>query len=177
MRGAALSSTSIIIALVIAAALILISPLVTLTERNDNVVQENVKVIVDEFVADVQNTGKLTKTKYQNFVEKLNATGNVYDIELEVQHLDENPGKKTTQANYTKIGENVYYTQYTTQVLESLEQGSMLLEPGDNIVVSVKNQNSTAAQTLNASFLGITNSDTYVIYAEGAGMISVKGTE
>ena len=65
MRGAALSSTSIIIALVIAAALILISPLVTLTERNDNVVQEYVKVIVDEFVADVQNTGKLTKTKYR----------------------------------------------------------------------------------------------------------------
>ena len=177
MRGSALSSTSLIVALLIAAALMLITPIVTLTERNDNAVQENVKVIVDEFVADIQNTGKLTMTKYQTLVERLNATGNVYDIELEVQHLDENPGKKTTQANYTKIGENVYYTQYTTQVLESLEQGSMLLEPGDNILVSVKNQNSTAAQSLNASFLGITNSDTYAISAEGAGMIYVKGTE
>ena len=177
MRGSALSSTSLIVALLLAAALMLITPIVTLTERNDNAVQENVKVIVDEFVADIQNTGKLTMTKYQNLVERLNAPGNVYDIELEVQHLDENPGKKTTQANYTKIGENVYYTQYTTQVLESLEQGSMLLEPGDNILVSVKNQNSTAAQSLNASFLGITNSDTYAISAEGAGMIYVKGTE
>ena len=116
MRGSALSSTSLIVALLIAAALMLITPIVTLTERNDNAVQENVKVIVDEFVADIQNTGKLTMTKYQNLVERLNATGNVYDIELEVQHLDENPGKKTTQAKYTKIGENVYYTQYTTQV-------------------------------------------------------------
>ena len=75
------------------------------------------------------------------------------------------------------VNYQIYYTQYTTQVLESLEQGSMLLEPGDNILVSVKNQNSTAAQSLNASFLGITNSDTYAISAEGAGMIYVKGTE
>ena len=166
-----------IIAIVLAAVLMFVFPLMTMSDRTDDVSQLTVETATTEFVDDIRTTGKLTMDKYSQFVENISSTGNSYEVEMELQVLDENPGKKTTQANYTKIGENVYYTQYTTQVLESLEQGSMLLEPGDNILVSVKNQNSTAAQSLNASFLGITNSDTYAISAEGAGMIYVKGTE
>ena len=45
---------------------------------------------------------------YEEFEERLASTGNTYEIELEVKILDENPGKKAAQANYTKIGENVY---------------------------------------------------------------------
>ena len=41
------NSTSTIIALFLAAILLFIVPLVTLTDRNDNVVQENVKMIVN----------------------------------------------------------------------------------------------------------------------------------
>ena len=71
---------------------------------------------------------------------------------MEVQHLDENPGKKTTQANYTKIGENVYYSEYTTQVLEQLESsttGEISLKEGDRIVVNVKNTNILTNATCN----------------------------
>ena len=166
-----------ILAIVLAAVLMFIFPLMSVADRSDDVSQLSVQNSTTTFVDNIRSTGRITLAEYNRFVQEINATGNTYDVEIEVKVLDENPGKKTAQTAYEKIGENVYYTQYTTQVLESLEQGSMLLEPGDNIVVSVKNQNSTAAQTLNASFLGITNSDTYVIYAEGAGMIYVKGTE
>lgn len=166
-----------IVGIVLAAILMFGFPLMSMSDRTDDIVTMTAQTATTEFVDDVRVTGLLTSDKLAAFDQKLAATGNAYDREMEVKVLDENPGKKTTQANYTKIGENVYYTQYTTQVLESLEQGSMLLEPGDNILVSVKNQNSTAAQSLNASFLGITNSDTYAISAEGAGMIYVKGTE
>ena len=44
------NSTSTVIALFVAAIFLFVVPLVTLTERNDNVVQENVKLIVEEFV-------------------------------------------------------------------------------------------------------------------------------
>ena len=58
------NSTSTIIALFLAGVFLFIVPLVTLTDRNDNVVQENVKLITEEFVTDIKNTGKLTKAKY-----------------------------------------------------------------------------------------------------------------
>ena len=151
---------------------------ICLAERNDNVVQENVELLVNEFVTDVQNTGIISQAKYQSLENSLAATGNTYNVEMEVQHLDENPGKKTTQANYTKIGENVYYSEYTTQVLEQLESsttGEISLKEGDRIVVNVKNTNTTQAQTLKGSLLSFTNAGQYTIAASSTGMIKVNG--
>lgn len=177
------NTASTIIAVFVAAVLLFIVPLVTLTNRNDNVTQENVKLIVEEFVTEIKNTGKLSKTAYQNLENRLVATGNTYDIEVEIHHLDENPGKKTAQANYTKIGENVYYTEYTTQVLNKIGIGdtasgdTMLLKEGDMVYVSVKNENSTAAQTLKSSLFNYSNAGEYVISASSSGMVTVNGTK
>ena len=172
------SSTSTIIALFAAAIFVFVVPLVTLTERNDNVVQENVKLIVEEFVTDIKNTGELTQAKYQDFENRLSATGNVYNINMEIQYLDENPGKKLEQSNYTKIGENVYYSEYTSQILNKLDSGNkkITLKEGDFIYVGVTNQNSTTAQTLKSSFLSFSNNGEYVISADSSGMVNVNGT-
>ena len=172
-----------VIAICLAATLLFVAPLVALTERNDNVVQENVELIVEQFVTDVQNTGVLTTSKYQELENSLAATGNTYDIEMEIQHLDENPGKKTTQANYKKIGENVYYSEYTTQIQEQLvvgystdkSSGKISLKEGDRIVVNVKNTNETQAQTLKGSLLSFSNAGQYKIKASSTGMINVNG--
>lgn len=173
------NTTTNVIAICLAATLLFVAPLVSLTERNDNVVQENVELLVSEFVTDIQNTGVLSQAKYQSLENSLAATGNAYNVEMEVQHLDENPGKKTTQANYTKIGENVYYSEYTTQVLNHLEnvneEYKMCLKEGDRIVVSVKNINTTQAQTLKGSLLSFTNAGQYTISASSTGMINVNG--
>lgn len=183
------NSTSTVIAIFLAAVFLFVVPLVTLTDRNDNVVQENVKLITEEFVTDIKNTGILTSTKYQDFVNRLTTTGNVYDVEIEIQHLDENPGKKLEQANYTKIGENVYYSEYTTQILKQLGirtgtesnaelgSGSIILKEGDLITVKVSNQNSTAAQTLESSLLSFSNADEKVISTSSSGMVNTNGTE
>ena len=171
------NSTSTWVALFVAAVFIFIVPLVTLTTRNDNVVQENVKLIVEEFVTDVKNTGEITKEKYENFENKLLATGNTYNIDMEVKYLDENPGKKLTQANYTKIGENVYYSEYTSQILNKLDSasGKITLKEGDRIYVEVSNENSTAAQTIKSSFLSFSNEGEKVIKADSSGMVTVNG--
>lgn len=181
------NSTSTIIALLVAGVLIFIVPLVTLTDRSDNVAQENVKLIVEEFVTEVRNTGKLTRAQFQDFENKLDATGNSYDIEIEVKVLDENPGKKKAQANYTKIGENVYYSKYTTQVLNDIgiktdnqvvsSSDTMELKEGDIVAVSVSNSNSTAAQTLKSSFIGFSNAGEYAISASSSGMVTVNGVK
>ena len=171
------NTTTNVIAICLAVTLLFVAPLVALTERNDNVVQENVELLVNEFVTDVQNTGVITQAKYQSLENSLSATGNTYNVEIEIQHLDENPGKKTTQANYTKIGENVYYSDYTTQVMQQLQNGNkkICLKQGDRIVVDVKNTNETQAQTLKGSLLSFSNVGQYKISASSTGMINVNG--
>ena len=170
-----------VIAIVLAAVLMFVFPLMTMSDRTDDVSQLAVETATTEFVDDVRTTGKLSMDKYSNFVETISATGNTYEVQMEVQVLDENPGKKTTQANYTKIGENVYYSDYTTQVLNQLNigtttgTGKIILKEGDRIVVDVKNTNETQAQTLKSSFLSFSNAGQYVIQESGEGMIKVNG--
>ena len=182
------NTTSTIIAIIIAGILVFIIPLVTLTERSDNVTQENVKLIVEEFVTEIKNTGKLTRAMYQEFVNELDATGNnSYNIEMEIKHLDENPGKKTAQTNYTKIGENVYYSEFYTQILKQIgikvdneepsNEDTLLLKEGDIVYITVTNTNSTAAQTLKSSLIGFSNAGEYIINASSSGMVTVNGVE
>lgn len=178
-------SATTILAIFIAAVLVVGVPLVTLTNRVDNATQESTKLIVDEFVTEIKNTGKLSRTAYQNFENRLATTGNNYGIEIEIHHLDENPGKKTAQANYTKIGENVYYIEYTTQVLKQIgiksdnedakDEDTMLLKEGDMVYVSVKNVNSTAAQSLKGTVFNYSNAGEYAISASSSGMVTVNG--
>ena len=94
------STTSLIIVLLVVVVLTA-GMIITLETRVDNVSQQEAQKMVEDFVADVANTGTLTKSQYQTFQSQLNAkTGKNCDIELEAQILDENPGKKTAQANY-----------------------------------------------------------------------------
>ena len=117
-----------IIAIALAAVLMFIFPLMTMSDRADDVSGLTVKTATTEFVDDIRTTGKLTMDKYSKFEETISATGNTYDIEMEVKVLDENPGKKTTQVATTKIGENVYYSMYTSQIIHiQLQQGMLVL--------------------------------------------------
>ena len=92
-----------IIIVVLIGALVCIVPLMKLTSRLDNVTQEKVESIIEDSLIEVTNTGKLTRTWYQNLQNRLAATGNTYNIEIEIHHIDENVGMKTAQVNNTKI--------------------------------------------------------------------------
>ncbi len=167
-----------VIAIVLAAVLMFVFPLMTMADRTDDISQLTVETATTEFVDDVRTTGVLTMSKYSSFVEQISATGNSYDVEMEVQVLDENPGKKTTQAESTKIGENVYYTMYTSQIMDVIEDESaaLSLKEGDIFSASVKNTNSTLSQQLKNFFYSVTGNDTYTIAAEHAGIVTANGS-
>ena len=118
-----------------------------------------------------------TETKPQINQDAVRIMKESYNIDMEVKYLDENPGKKLTQANYTKIGENVYYSEYTSQILNKLDStsGKITLKEGDRIYVEVSNENSTAAQTIKSSFLSFSNEGEKVIKADSSGMVTVNG--
>lgn len=169
----------IIIAIFLAAILMFIFPLMTLADRNDDIVKLTVQTTTQEFVDNIRRTGKLTEDEYNNFITSLSATGNSYEEEIEFKILDENPGKKTAQGNTTVIGENVYYSVYTTQITEKLGNASAkntyYLKEGDIVSVSVKNTSTTLAQTLRGFYYKVTGNDIYTIFASAAGIVTVNG--
>ena len=111
--------------------------------------------------------------------EEITSTGNTYDVEMEFKILDENPGKKSTQTVKDKIGENVYYSVFTSQISEALNSDSAVynLKEGDIITVTVKNTNLTLSQSLKNFFYTISGNDTYTIAASSGGLVLTTGNQ
>ena len=167
-----------VVAIFLAAILMFVFPLMSMSDRTDDVSKLAVQTATTEFVDKIRTTGKMTLEEYDKYISTISSTGNSFDVEVELQLLDENPGLKTSQAEMTKIGENLYYHLYTTQVEESLYQnGRINLKEGDRISVTAKNTNQTISQILKNFFYQLTGNDTYQIAAQHAGIVTVNGTK
>lgn len=167
-----------VIAIFVATILMFVFPLLSVSERSDDISQLAVQTATVEFVDNVSATGKITSSDYDAFIQSLSATGNTYNVEMEAKILDENPGKKVTWTSGDKIGENVYYSQFSSQILEELKEengGEYILKEGDMISVNVKNTNQTLSQMLRNFFYTISGQDTYQVAAEHAKMVTVNG--
>ena len=165
-----------VVVIVLAAGLMLVFPLMTMSERTDDISQLVISTETTEFVDDVRTTGKLTLDNYEKFLENINSTGNAYEVEMQIGVLDENPGKKTTQATNTKIGENVRFEKYTSQIEEELDSKRYItLKEGDIFSVSVKNTSQTLSQQLNNFLYTVSGNDSYIIAAQHAGIVTVNG--
>ena len=168
-----------IIAIFLAAILMFIFPLMTTASQNDEITQVAVQSIVSDFTNKVAQQGKITENDYDEFIQKLHATGNTFDIELEAKILDENPGKKTTTTTQDMIGENIYYSEYTSTIEERLYNDSTNntydLKKGDYIIASVKNTNTTMGTHLRNFFYKITGRDTYIIGATSSTLVVNTG--
>lgn len=171
-----------VVAIFLAAILMFVFPLMSISDRNDDISLLAVQTATVEFVDNIRATGKITLENYKNYIQTLSATGNSYDVEMSVKVLDENPGKKGAQTDVTKIGENVYYSIYTSQIEKDIGIGEnnpkstqKLLKEGDIISVNVKNTNTTIAQMLKNFFYSITGNDTYSIEASHSGFVMTNG--
>lgn len=166
----------IIISIFLAVVLMFIVPLMSITERNDDIAQTVVQTATSDFVDEISISGSIKESSYDTYIQKLAATGNTYDIEIEVQHLDENPGKKATSTSGDLIGENVRYSTYTTEILDKMtETKTYSLKKGDNVVVTAKNTNRTIAQVLRNFFYQITGQGSSQIAASASSMVVNNG--
>ena len=167
-----------VIAIMLTAALMLVLPVMTMADRVDTVSKTDIETKTSDFVNEIRTTGKLTSEKYSKFIEEITSTGNTYDVEMEFKILDENPGKKTTQTAKDKIGENVYYSVFTSQINEALSDSAVYnLKEGDIITVTVKNTNLTLSQSLKNFFYTISGNDTYTIAASSGGLVLTTGNQ
>ena len=166
-----------VLAIFLAAILMFIFPLMSTSDRTDDITTQAVESATTDFVDEIRSTGQITQDSYDNFVQTLSSTGNSYEVEMEVQVLDDNPRKKVTEAEYTKVGENYYYSEYTTQILDEInsDAGAMYLKQGDMVTVSVKNTNRTIGTILRDFFYSVTGNNSATVTASHSGIVNVNG--
>lgn len=163
-----------VVAIVVVAGLIFVVPLMTMADRFDTTSQAQVESLVSDFVDEIRSTGKITLEKYNKFLENLTATGYTFDVEMEVRNMGENPGKKTSQTAKDKIGENVYWSEYTSQIEEQLNNSPekmKKLDTGTMVLVTVKNTDLTLGQQMKQFMYKIVGNDTATVVASKAGMV------
>lgn len=159
-----------IIGFVLAFIIMFIFPLMELAGQGDEVSQTVAQVAVSEFVNKAASQGKITEFDYNELVQKLESTGNNFDIQIEIQVLDDNPRRATTTGYNELLGEYKYYSIYTNTILEEIrtkiendEAGEYELKKDDYIIVTVKNTNITLGTQLKNFMYNIIGKDSSVL--------------
>lgn len=164
-----------IIAVMVVAVIMFVFPIMATANQNDSITQTSVQTMVSDFVNTVAKEGKITTSNYDDFIQKLSATGNSYDVELEVQILDDNPGAKGEE-NIKVIGENIYYSEFTTAIESKLNsEGAYKLKQGDYILAKVTNTNVTFGTQMKNFFYSIMGKDTIAIEASASALVTTTG--
>lgn len=164
-----------VVTIILAAILLFVFPMITMADRTDDISQVAVQTATVDFVDEVRETGKITQDNYDDFIETITSTGNTYSVDLELKRLDENPSKKTASSSQQTIGENTYYSIYTTQIEDELDKGTVYLKQGDMFSAGVINSNQTLSEVLKNFFYQVTGNSSNTITARHSGVVMVDG--
>lgn len=165
-----------IVAILVAAILMFAFPLMSIADRNDDISQTAVSSAVSEFVNTVRSEGKITDENYSAFREKLDATSNSYAVEMEVKVKNASVSQKKTWTSTAAVGSSVYYSEYTSQILEQVNGPAKVynLHEGDIFSVTAKNTNQTLSQVIKNAFYSVTGQGTQIV-AQSSGVIQSNG--
>ncbi|MBR3003333.1 MAG: hypothetical protein IKF38_07280 [Clostridia bacterium] len=140
---------TLMVMIMIAASVIIlvVFPLLIMADNETDTVQSNLQTQLNQFTSEIAQKKVLTSDDLGKIVEKISGA-NTYEVTAQIQKLDENVGKKTTQLNSKVQGENVYITLYDSQIKDKLNaSGKIELNSGDTITISARSLNqSTAGQ-------------------------------
>lgn len=164
-----------VIGIFLAAILMIVFPLMAVSNTQDDISQVAVQSLVSEFINNAATEGKITKDGYDKFLTKLYATGNTYDVQLEHKIMTQNPNKNAND----QLGENTYYSVYNATILDG-ENGLnskdvYILKKGDYISATVKNTNITIAAQIKNFAYKIVGKDTYQILADASALVVNTG--
>lgn len=175
-----------IIAIISAAVIMFFAPTILIADRSDDISQLLVQTATAEFVNEVVKSGKITVENYQRFISSLQSSGNTYDVDVEVKILDETTSKIVTDVDNKKIGNNTYYSLFTSQIEDKLgisslittnnRYGQLILKQGDLISATVKNNSQTLSQSLKSFYFSATSGDLHIIAASSSGTININGS-
>lgn len=165
-----------IIAIFLAGILLFIFPIMAVSERSNDQAQAVVETSINNFVNNAATTGVVTLKNYNLMHDQLKTTGNSYSIDMSIDRIGENIGKKTAWLNGNVVGENSKFTVYTEQILDELQKkGSFPLNRGDNIKVEARNSSKTMAEGLRSLIYSVSGKGNYEIVAESSALVTASG--
>ena len=153
-------NVSVLIATIMAVVLVVLFPIYNIAVRQDSMSNNMVVKTTTNFVDKVRNKGYITDEDYEDYVEELGKTGNMYEVEMETYEpilIEMIEGSEEYEEKY-KI-------KYTKEILEEIgiegERGEVAskensivrenvsyLDTDYKFYVRVKNTNQTQAQVL-----------------------------
>lgn len=173
------------IGIIIAVVIMFAAPIMAIATQNDDITQTSVQSIINNFVNTVAKEGKITQNSYDTLIQKLYATGNAYDVELEVQIISDNPPKHVMNQESAKeisiqepitIGESLYYSTFTKDIVKKLEDDKIYkLTKGSRVIVRVKNINQTMGTTIKNFLYSVIGKEIVAIKASATALVSTTG--
>ena len=146
-RGAIGDSLMEIIGIGIAVIVMLIFPISALSERNIDMALTTMKTATSEFADKISVEGKITKSDYESYAQRVNSiVGSPVDIEIEIQHIDENIGKKNATTSADLVGENTSYSSWDVEEVFKTEN-EYLLKKGDKVIIKAKGEKTGFLKT------------------------------
>lgn len=160
---------SIVITIIVLVLLMVLFPLYNFFERQDDMSYNLVLKATTNFADQVMNNGYIDQNMYNNLVNELGNTGNIYDIELEAHRKVLTKDKDNANSD-TYVEQS--YIDYNDDIFNSLEKSNgvmdkqlknniYLMNENDEIYVKVKNSNTTLAGSLFNSII-VTSSKTRI---------------
>ncbi len=168
---------SIVIAMLVFVILVVIFPLYNYFERQDDMSYNLALKATTNFVDEVLETGYLTQEMYDNYINLLGDTGNIYDIQLEahrkllIEEINKD-GSGTGQYN------EQYLINYNSDIFKLdaantgditnindriLKDGAYYFNQGDQFYVKMKNSNTTMAGAIFNTIVPTASKDRIVV--------------
>ena len=147
-------NVSVLIATILAVIIIVLFPIYNVATRQDSIANNMVVRATTNFVDEVRNKGYIEATEYGNYLNELDKTGNIYEVEMEVY-------KPILISTASEEYEEKYDIKYTNGILTDMRNADLVskedsvinddiyyLSDGYKFYVRVKNTNITQAQIL-----------------------------
>ena len=130
-----------------------IAPILYMAQKQDVLTQNYVSNETTKFVDSIKNTGFISASMYQEFVRKIDNTGNLYNITIEHAHLRVEPNVDIETNIVMDDYDSYYYNTYEEAIFEAFDRGEdYYFNQGDYISVKVVNRNKTLAVRIMEAF-------------------------
>ena len=121
--------------------LIFFVSILSIVNQNDEITQTSVEAIIANFVNTVAREGKITPDSYDDFIQKLYATGNSYDINIEVESkLNNGESYKLKQGDRiivkTKNNNVTFGTQLKNFIYSIAQKDTIVIEATNSALVT-----------------------------------------
>lgn len=164
-----MNAFSKIVSIILCVFAFFLLPIYYNAQKQDQISQTYISTETSKLVNEIRNSGVLTSDMYDDYIAKLDATNNLYDVQITHSHLTVNPDYTEVSGGYTNKTVDYYANVYTDTILDTLYNKNLdyHFTKGDYISVQVVNKTKTFATQLQEMIFAIPTQTEQIIVTYG----------